>query len=76
MPTFGGVQRQYCRTAGRIENSQIGTFVASASSRENTLIDRGLYLPKSWTEDRDRCRATGVPDEVEFAPKQSYPGLG
>lgn len=35
-----------------------------------TLIDRELYLPKSWTTDRDRCREAGVPEEVEFATKQ------
>ena len=64
-----GVQRQYSGTAGRIENSQIGTFLAYASSRGHALIDRELYLPKSWTEDRDRCRAAGVPDDVEFATK-------
>jgi SRSO17 transposase len=64
-----GVQRQYSGTAGRIENSQIGTFLAYASSRGHALIDRELYLPKSWTEDRHRCRSAGVPDEVEFAKK-------
>lgn len=64
-----GVQRQYSGTAGRIENSQIGTFLAYASSRGHALIDRELYLPKSWTEDRDRCRAAGIPDDVDFATK-------
>ena len=64
-----GVQRQYSETAGRIENSQIGTFLAYASPRGHAPIDRELYLPKSWTEDRDRCRAAGVPDDVEFATK-------
>ncbi|WP_432574036.1 IS701 family transposase [Kineococcus sp. SYSU DK005] len=64
-----GVQRQYSGTAGRIENSQIGTFLAYASARGHALIDRELYLPRSWTQDRDRCRAAGVPDDVEFATK-------
>jgi SRSO17 transposase len=64
-----GVQRQYSGTAGRTENCQIGTFLAYAGSRGHALIDRELYLPESWTGDRDRCRAAGVPDEVEFATK-------
>ncbi|WP_455356918.1 IS701 family transposase [Streptomyces sp. SYSU K217416] len=64
-----GVQRQYSGTAGRTENCQIGVFLAYATARGRTLIDRGLYLPRSWTEDRDRCRRAGVGDEVEFATK-------
>ncbi len=64
-----GVQRQYSGTAGRTENCQVGTFLAYASDRGHALIDRELYLPQSWTDDRDRCRAAGVPDDVEFATK-------
>jgi SRSO17 transposase len=64
-----GVQRQYSGTAGRTENCQIGVFLAYASSHGHTLIDRELYLPRSWTEDRDRCRAAGIPDDVAFATK-------
>ena len=51
-----GVQRQYSGTAGRVENCQLGVFCAYATSRGRALIDRELYLPKSWTDDRDRCR--------------------
>ncbi|CAM5231453.1 hypothetical protein GCM10010390_73250 [Streptomyces mordarskii] len=47
-----GVQRQYSGTAGRTENSQIGVFLAYATNRGRTLIDRRLYLPTSWTDDR------------------------
>ena len=68
-----GVQRQYSGTAGRVENCQIGTFLAYASQRGHALIDRELYLPESWTGDPDRCRAAGIPDEVEFTTK---PRLG
>jgi SRSO17 transposase len=64
-----GVQRQYSGTAGRTENCQIGTFLAYASPHGHALIDRELYLPESWTDDRDRCRAAGIPDDVEFATK-------
>src|SRR3954471_8762934 len=59
-----GVARQYSGTAGRIENSQIGVFLAYASPRGRALIDRELYLPKEWTDDRERCRGAGIGDEV------------
>jgi SRSO17 transposase len=64
-----GVARQYSGTAGRIENSQIGVFLAYASPRGRALIDRELYLPKEWTDDRERCRGAGIGDEVGFATK-------
>jgi SRSO17 transposase len=64
-----GVARQYSGTAGRIENSQIGVFLAYASPRGRALIDRELYLPKEWTDDRERCRRAGIGDEVGFATK-------
>jgi len=64
-----GVQRQYCGTAGRIENCQIGVFLAYATPAGRTLLDRELYLPKSWTEDRERCTEAGVPPTVGFATK-------
>lgn len=64
-----GVARQYSGTAGRIENSQVGVFLAYASDRGRALIDRELYLPKEWIADRDRCAAAGIPDDVGFATK-------
>jgi SRSO17 transposase len=64
-----GVQRQYSGTAGRIENCQVGVFLAYTSSRGHTLLDRELYLPKSWTDDQERCREAHVPEEVTFATK-------
>jgi SRSO17 transposase len=64
-----GVQRQYTGTSGKVDNCQIGVFLAYATSRGRALIDRELYLPRSWTTDRDRCRRAHVPDEVEFATK-------
>jgi len=64
-----GVARQYSGTAGRIENCQIGVFLAYASRYGHTLLDRELYLPKAWTEDRERCRRSGIPDERAFATK-------
>jgi SRSO17 transposase len=64
-----GVQRQYTGTAGRVENSQVAVFLAYAAPRGHALIDRALYLPKSWVDDPGRCAAAGVPDGVEFATK-------
>lgn len=64
-----GVQRQYSGTAGRIENCQIGVFLTYALGGDHTLVDRELYLPKSWTQDPERCRAAHVPEEVGFATK-------
>jgi len=64
-----GVQRQYSGTAGRIENSQVGVFLSYASVRGRALIDRRIYLPKSWTGDRPRCAAAGVPADAQFATK-------
>jgi SRSO17 transposase len=64
-----GVQRQYSGTAGRTENCQLGVFLCHVSRLGRVLVDRELYLPVSWTDDRDRCRAAYVPDEVGFATK-------
>lgn len=64
-----GVQRQYTGTAGRIENAQIGVFLAYAAPAGRTLLDRELYLPKSWLEDRARYAEAGIDPEVGFATK-------
>lgn len=64
-----GVQRQYSGTAGRIENCQVGVFLAYASRRGHAFIDRELYLPEAWCADRPRCRAAGIPDAVAFHTK-------
>src|SRR5450755_2413418 len=65
-----GVARQYTGTAGRVENAQVGVFLAyAAPAGSRALIDRELYLPEKWTADRDRCRAAGTGDDVAFATK-------
>jgi SRSO17 transposase len=64
-----GVQRQYSGTAGRIENCQIGVFLALSTSRGRALVDRALYLPESWCADASRCQEAGVPEDVAFATK-------
>ena len=64
-----GVQRQYSGTAGRIENSQVGVFLAYASAKGKTLLDRELYLPQVWADDRERRGEAGVPESVGFRTK-------
>jgi SRSO17 transposase len=64
-----GVQRQYTGTAGRIENAQVAVYLAYAGRAGHALIDRELYLPRSWADDPARRVAAGVPDETEFATK-------
>jgi SRSO17 transposase len=64
-----GVQRQYSGTAGRIENCQVGVFLAYASPRGQALVDRELYLPKAWATDADRRAEAHVPAKVGFATK-------
>jgi SRSO17 transposase len=67
--TSAGVQRQYSGTAGRIENCQLGVFITYVSAAGRALIDRELYLPKTWTDDRSRCAEAGIGEEVDFATK-------
>ncbi|MCA1696563.1 MAG: IS701 family transposase [Actinobacteria bacterium] len=64
-----GVQRQYTGTSGKIDNCQLGVLLAYASPRGRALIDRELYLPKFWIDDRDRCARSGIGAEVGFATK-------
>jgi SRSO17 transposase len=64
-----GVQRQYSGTAGRVENCQIGVFLAFAGRNGHALLDRELCLPKEWADDADRREAARIPEDVEFATK-------
>ena len=64
-----GVHRQYTGTAGRIENCQVGVFLAYATRHGHAFLDRELYVPKEWCDDRPRCQAAGIPDTVTFHTK-------
>jgi SRSO17 transposase len=64
-----GVARQYSGTAGRIDNCQIGVFLAYASRHGQALLDRELYLPAEWTKEAARCRRAGIPQDRYFATK-------
>jgi SRSO17 transposase len=64
-----GVKRQYSGTAGRIENCQVGVFLAYASAHGQAFLDRELYLPQEWAADAERRAAAGVPEAVSFQTK-------
>jgi SRSO17 transposase len=64
-----GVHRQYSGTLGRTENCQVATSLHVASEHGSACVGFRLYLPQSWTDDRDRCRKAGVPDDVQFQKK-------
>src|SRR3954465_2929176 len=68
-----GVARQYTGTTGKIDTCQIGVFLAYATPTGRRLVAGELYLPKAWTDDRERARAAGIGDSVPFATK---PELG
>jgi SRSO17 transposase len=67
--TSVGVQRQCSGTAGKLDNCQLGVFLAYASAKGRAFIDRELYLPKAWSDDPERCRAARVPAQVGFRTK-------
>jgi len=61
-----GVQRQWCGRLGKVENCQVGLFLAYVAEGGGTLVDRQLYLPEDWVNDPDRREQTHVPGEVGF----------
>lgn len=64
-----GVGFQYCGTTGQVQNCQVGVFLSYVTAKGHALIDRELYLPLDWCEDRDRRRAAGIPESVRFQTK-------
>src|SRR5437016_7670553 len=59
-----GVGLQYCGTTGQVENCQVGVFLAYVTAKGHTLIDRELYLPIEWCDDRERRQAASIPESV------------
>lgn len=57
-----GVARQWNGRLGKIENSQVGIYMAYVSRKEHTIVNIRLYHPKEWTKDRARCKGAGVPN--------------
>ena len=64
-----GVQRQYLGCVGKVDNGIVTVHLGVNKGRFKSLIDADLYLPQSWSEDRPRCRAAGIPDDVVYRPK-------
>ena len=64
-----GVAHQYCGTTKQVENCQVGVFLSYISRLGHTLIDRELYLPRHWVEDRPRCQKAGIPPTIHFETK-------
>ncbi len=64
-----GVAPQHCGLTGQTENCQVMVMLSYASTHGHAFIDRALYLPQVWTTDPQRCRAVGVPADVEFVTK-------
>src|SRR5438445_952944 len=64
-----GVARQWCGRLGKVENCQLGVFLAYVSAAGQALVDRRLYLPQDWAADLDRRDQTHVPEAVRFAER-------
>jgi len=64
-----GVQRQYCGAVGKIENCVVTVHLGYCHVDFKTMLDSELFLPQSWSEDRDRCAKAEIPDEVVYRPK-------
>jgi len=58
-----GVARQWCGRIGKVDNCQVAVYLAYVSSKGHALVDQQLYLPKEWTEDKQRMRKAGVPKD-------------
>lgn len=64
-----GVARQWCGRLGKVENCQVGVFLAYAATAGYAPLDRRLYLPEDWAGDLARREKCHVPPEVEFREK-------
>jgi SRSO17 transposase len=61
-----GVKRQWCGRLGKVDNCQVGLYLAYAARREHALVDVRLYLPREWSKDKKRRQKAGVPRAVRF----------
>jgi SRSO17 transposase len=64
-----GVQRQHCGAVGKQENCIVTVHLGYAAEQFHCLLDGELFLPESWSKDRERCRRAGIPDEMVYRPK-------
>jgi SRSO17 transposase len=66
-----GVARQWCGRLGKVDNCQVGVYMAYVSRVDHALVDTRLYLPEEWAKDRARRKAAGVPKEVRFQTRHA-----
>ncbi len=64
-----GVQKQWCGTLGKTENCMVTVELAYAQDDFHCILDGELFLPESWSADRERCREAGIPDVLVYRPK-------
>lgn len=64
-----GVQRQWCGRLGKTENCIVTVHLGLAHDDFHCLLDGELFLPEDWSNDRARCRAAGIPDDMMYRPK-------
>jgi SRSO17 transposase len=64
-----GVQRQYLGCVGKIDNGIVTVHLGVCKGRYKTLIATELFLPEDWANDRDRCQAAGIPEDMTYRPK-------
>jgi len=64
-----GVQRQYCGATGKTDNCAVTVHLGVADRDFHALLESELYLPESWANDRPRCQAAGIPDDMTYRPK-------
>lgn len=64
-----GVSRQWCGRLGKVDNCQTGVYASLVNGSSTMIIDTRLYLPAEWTDDRNRCKAAGVPEDIKFKTK-------
>ena len=66
-----GVDRQWCGRLGKVDNCQVGIYLAYVARREHAVVAMRLYLPQAWAKDKMRRKKAGVPQEVRFATRQT-----
>lgn len=64
-----GVQRQHCGAVGKQDNCMVTVHLGYAADDFHCLLDGELFLPESWSDDRERCREAGIPDAMVYRPK-------
>ncbi len=64
-----GVHRQYCGSVGKVENGIVTVHLGVVHGQFKTLVDADLFLPKQWSQDRERCQQASIPDDIVYRPK-------